>query len=90
MKKREPFEVINRRPKPCSTIPLIHENKSNPFDLIPLATCVPNFRDIKKERVLQNFTQNIEQRDVRLSNIALDLQVNSQINNFLQNKERDV
>ena len=37
-KKREQLEVIKSSHKPCSTIPLIRENRLNPFDSVALAT----------------------------------------------------
>ena len=38
LKKQELFVVIKRGPKPCFTVPLIRENRFNPFDSARLAT----------------------------------------------------
>ena len=35
--KLELLEVIEKCPEPCFTIPLIRENRFNPFDSVPLA-----------------------------------------------------
>ena len=83
LKKWELLEVIQRCPKRCSTIPYIRENRINPVDSVPLATLrVSKFRDIRK-----GWLCKISRR---ISDALLIVREIANLQNFLQNKERNV